>query len=192
MRILPFLLVLAVLASPSLACNSIGGALPDPSLCPPEATEQWWLGRWATREVDRGRKLTAFTELMPRGLYRTTLVYDDGSKIEHAGHYTIRFTGDAQSFYKRRRLGSLAPDAAAIEDGVRRSGAIGNAIGGALPIPSETETNCLTGTIRYVIESHSPDVTFSSPQEFSFVTQGTGYLRVTGQGATAALARQYR
>lgn len=195
-RYIEISLPLLFLATPATACEFFGGAMP--AACPPEATQEWWDGAWATREVDqKGAKLTAFTVLMPANKYKTTLAFDDGRKLEHWGHYQIHVSASLSNSLSEENVPDLAAEAENIDKGVQQSiknGAM--QFGGALPSstppqPRSGRKQCLRGKIDYFVEDSNPRINYSSPQRFSFITQGEGYVRVTGPGAHGVLARKY-
>jgi hypothetical protein len=194
-RLIVFSLLLT--SSPALACDFFGGAMPGQ--CPPEATKTWWSGSWATRELDKsGKALTAFTTLKPDETYKTTLVYDSGGRLEHWGRYKIHVNKDLASNFAESDVPDQSAETAQIDLGVRTAVQNGSAdFGGALPnLPPPTPTpprrvNCLQGDIEYFVEGSDPKLEYKSPQRFSFITQGDGYVRVSGPGADHVLARRY-
>lgn len=168
-----------------------------PGNCPPEATQSWWNGSWATREMDStGEKLTAFTTLLSNGKYKTTLAFDKGKKLQHWGRCQIHVTQDLSASFREDVVSDQSIEAAAIGEGVQLSIDSGSFnFGGALPSsvpPSSTQKMvCLHGDIEYFVDNSEPKIYYTSPQKYSFITQGKGYVRVSGPGANNVLARRY-
>src|SRR5262245_17662952 len=119
MRILGAIGFAVIASSHAFACDSIAGALPS-SACQPEVQVDWWVGTWATRMSDGGRQLTAFTRLDATKQYRTTLTYDDGTRVEHSGRYTVNFAPDLKVSYVTAKVSDLSAETDRIEDAVNK------------------------------------------------------------------------
>ncbi|WP_155773412.1 hypothetical protein [Rhizobium leguminosarum] len=195
------LLSLLLISAPAGAdsCHYLGGALPGESSCPKEARPSWWNGSWATREVDSlGKRLTAFTLLKPDMTYRTTLLYDSGLKREHWGTYAIFVDPNPRKSFSLQTIPDTFDEAANIGEGVSaamNSKRIDLNLGGALPQLTHTPKEpirSMKGRIVYTVKGSNPKLNYTSPQAYDFQTQGDGMVRVTGPGASQALARRYK
>jgi hypothetical protein len=149
-----------------------------------------------------GRRLTAFTVLKRDQTYRTSLVYDDGGRVEQWGSYEILFPNGPASISD---ITVTYDEPAAVEVTasvgetritnqvfINLAAEAGTLFAGPLPEVGSVCQDCASGTIRYDVEGWTPqDVSFSSPQSFEFEEVGEGYVRVYGPGADGNLGRRY-
>ena len=110
-------------------------------------------------------------------------------------HSKLTFASDPDQAYALTSISDLSPESKEIDRGVseaKAAGLVSNGIAGALPTSGPAQKKCLRGTITYSVQNHSPGYNFKSPQSFTFITQGQGYVRTSGNGANGVLSRKYQ
>lgn len=201
----------SAMAQQPAACPMFPTPLPVGQACPPIAYPQWWVGTWVSRQVDNtGARLTGYTRLRSNGQYNSTIVYDDGRRIEQWGTYRIQFAANFAQAFRSETVAVPRTEAQAIDNhltGLRERDRVAYAammdpdvapaVAEAMfPTPLPTANTVVTqvayGTITYNIQGFTPsNYRFASPQVFNFVSVADGHVRSVGTDGVSVLSRRY-
>jgi hypothetical protein len=163
----------------------------------------WWIGSWISEETDQcGNDLISLVYINSDGTFRKHLVSEDHSTRDVWGTYKITYalSGniDGKEYVPEHRmeinyLHNLITKRAKYDREVRnyyryfsRSTAVSSYY------PQSGLITAYSGKISFAVKGRFPsDYEPGNEQTYSFITQGPGYINITGPGATETLMRKY-